>query len=116
MVLRPEQYGFVYEVLSCPSCICEFLYVDDMADGSVFIMELDDTTLTEHLLNYPKPCFVNLGTGVDVTIRELAETVKDVVGFEGTLTFDTTKPDGTPRRLLDVSRFSEFGWQARMHL
>jgi len=90
----------------------EFLFVDDMADGSVFMMELDDTTLSGHLLEYPKPCFVNLGTGRDVTIRELAETVRAVVGLEGGLTFDTTKPDGTPRKLLDVSRMEALGWQA----
>ncbi len=94
----------------------EFLYVDDMADGSVFVMEQDDAILTKHLLNYPQPCFVNLGTGVDVTIRELAETVKDVVGFDGGLVFDPTKPDGTPRKLLDVSRMKTLGWEAQMVL
>ncbi|MEJ2471982.1 MAG: hypothetical protein P8Y96_12845, partial [Desulfuromonadales bacterium] len=67
-------------------------------------------------LSYPKPCFLNLGTGVDVTIRELAETVMDVVGFDGTLEFDTSKPDGTPRKLLDVSRTTSLGWQAQTSL
>lgn len=94
----------------------EFLFVDDMADGSVFVMELDGATLAEHLLSYPQPCFVNLGTGLDVTIRELAETVQAVVGFEGGLVFDTTRPDGTPRKLLDVSRMKALGWQARTGL
>ena len=94
----------------------ELLYVDDMANGSVFVMELDDATLAEKLLNYPEPCFVNLGTGVDVTIRELAEAVKEVVGFEGELVFDTTKPDGTMRKLLDVSRMKSLGWQAKVSL
>ncbi len=94
----------------------EFLYVDDMADGSVFVMELDDATLSAHLLNYPEPCFVNLGTGVDVTIRELAETVKDVVGFEGGLSFDSTKPDGTMRKLQDVSHMKGLGWEAKVDL
>jgi len=94
----------------------EFLFVDDMADGSVHVMELDDATLQEHLLSYPKPCFVNLGTGVDVTIRELAETVKKVVGYQGALTFDPTKPDGTPRKLQDVSRMTALGWQAKVSL
>jgi len=92
----------------------ELLYVDDMADGSVFVMELDDATLAEKFLNYPEPCFVNLGTGVDVTIRELAEAVKEVVGFEGELVFDTTKPDGTMRKLLDVSRMKSLGWEAKV--
>ena len=90
----------------------EFLYVDDMADGAVFIMQREDATLAEHLLSYPKPCFVNLGTGEDVTIRELAEMIRDVVGFEGTLSFDADRPDGTPRKLLDVSRMTQLGWQA----
>ena len=94
----------------------ELLYVDDMADGSVFVLELDDATLAEKLLNYPEPCFVNLGTGVDVTIRELAEAVKAVVGFDGELVFDTTKPDGTMRKLLDVSRMKSLGWEAKVSL
>jgi GDP-L-fucose synthase len=94
----------------------EFLYVDDMADGSVFVMGLDEVSINKHLLNYPEPCFVNLGTGVDVTIRELAETVKDVVGFEGALAFDASKPDGTMRKLQDVSRMREMGWQARVSM
>jgi len=94
----------------------EFLYVDDMADGCVFVMELDDVTLGREMLSYPKPCFVNLGTGADVTIRELAETVKEVVGYVGTLEFDTSKPDGTMRKLLDVSRARALGWQAKVSL
>jgi len=94
----------------------EFLYVDDMADGCIFVMESDDETLSKTLLNYPDPCFLNLGTGVDVTIRELAETVKDVVGYEGGLEFDSTKPDGTMRKLLDVSRAKEMGWEAKVSL
>jgi len=94
----------------------ELLYVDDMANGSVFVMEMDDATLAEKLLNYPEPCFVNLGTGVDITIRELAEAVKEVVGFEGELVFDTTKPDGTMRKLLDVSRMKSLGWEAKVSL
>jgi len=59
---------------------------------------------------------VNIGTGTDVTIRELAETVVQVVGFEGDLTFDTSKPDGTPRKLMDVSRLADLGWRARTSL
>ena len=59
---------------------------------------------------------INVGTGVDVTIRELAETIKDVVGFEGELVFDTTKPDGTPRKLLDVSKLRGLGWQSKISL
>ncbi len=94
----------------------ELLYVDDMADGCLHVMELDEATLKEHLLSYPRPCFVNLGTGVDVSIRELAETVKEVVGFAGELCFDASKPDGTPRKLQDVSRINALGWRARTPL
>jgi GDP-L-fucose synthase len=94
----------------------ELLYVDDMADGSVFVMEMDDQKLSDALLSYPNPCFVNLGTGVDVTIRELAEAVKAVVGFDGELVFDATKPDGTMRKLLDVSRMKSLGWEAKVSL
>lgn len=94
----------------------EFLYVDDMADGCLFVMELEDATLSREMLSYPKPCFANLGTGVDVTIRELAETVKTVVGYRGELTFDPGKPDGTMRKLLDVSRAKTLGWQSKVSL
>lgn len=94
----------------------EFLHVDDMADGCVFLMKLEQDKLTKNLLSYPKPCFVNLGSGVEVSIMELAETVKDVVGFKGNLTFDSTKPDGTPRKLLDVSSLHQLGWQHQVVL
>jgi GDP-L-fucose synthase len=94
----------------------EFLFVDDMADGSVYALNLDEASLKEHLLSYPKPCFVNLGTGIDVTIRVLAETIKDVVGYQGRLDFDATKPDGTPRKLQDISRMKALGWEAKVVL
>jgi len=83
----------------------EFMHVDDMADASVFIMEngIDDG-------------LYNVGTGTDVTIRELAETIMAEVGFEGELVFDTSKPDGTPRKLLDVSSLRTRGWSARIDL
>jgi GDP-L-fucose synthase len=84
----------------------EFLYVDEMAEACVFLMEHDGI----------KDGLFNVGSGTDVTIRELAETVMDVTGFEGTLTFDASKPDGTPRKLMDVSRLKMLGWQARVDL
>ena len=83
----------------------EFLYADDLADACVHLMEK----------GYDGP-LVNIGTGTDVTIRELAETVVEVVGFQGDLTFDTSKPDGTPRKLMDVSRLTGLGWTARTTL
>jgi len=79
----------------------EFLYVDDMADACAFLMERG---ICDGLYN--------VGTGTDVTIRELAETVMDVLGFQGRIIFDATKPDGTPRKLLDVSRMAALGWRA----
>lgn len=83
----------------------EFLYVDDMADACVFLMErnIDDGLF-------------NVGTGVDVTIRELAETVMNVVGFKGEIVFDANKPDGTPRKLLNVDRLATLGWKAKTSL
>jgi GDP-L-fucose synthase len=83
----------------------EFLYADDLADACVHLMEQ----------NYAGP-FVNIGTGTDVTIRELAETILRVVAFDGELVFDTTKPDGTPRKLMDVSRLAGLGWRASTSL
>lgn len=77
----------------------EFLYVDDLAAASVFLMK-------EYLNNET----INVGSGIEVTIKELAESVRDVVGFEGDLVFDTSKPDGTPRKLLDVSKLKALGW------
>lgn len=84
----------------------EFLYVDDMANACLFLMEQD--TIRDGLFN--------VGTGTDVTIRELAETVMDVVGFQGEIVFDASKPDGTPRKLLDVSRLQQLGWTAKISL
>lgn len=94
----------------------ELLYVDDMAAGCLFLMGLSSETLTRELLNYPQPCFVNLGTGEDVSIRELAEIVKEITGYKGKLIFDASKPDGTPRKLQDVARMSSLGWKAHTGL
>jgi GDP-L-fucose synthase len=94
----------------------EFLHVDDMADGSVFVMNLSDSQITDHLSDYPAPCFVNLGTGQDCTIMELAEIIKKAVGYEGKLTFDVTKPDGTLKKLLDVCRLTQLGWSSKISL
>jgi len=94
----------------------ELLYVEDMARGCLHLMELTDEQIAPELLSYPKPCFVNLGTGEDVTIRELAETVARVVGFKGRLVFDASKPDGTPRKLEDVSRAHALGWKHTVSL
>ncbi|TKJ10806.1 GDP-L-fucose synthase [Halomonas sp. 15WGF] len=92
----------------------EFLHVDDMAEASVFVMNLDDATYQQH--TQPMLSHINVGTGVDCTIKELTETVAEVVGFEGNIVWDTTKPDGTPRKLLDVSRLEALGWKASIRL
>ena len=92
----------------------EFLHVDDMAAASVHVMELGSDRYWPAV--EPMCSHVNVGTGLDCTIRELAETVARVTGFEGELVWDTGKPDGTPRKLLDVSRLSSLGWEASISL
>ena len=93
----------------------EFLYSDDMADACVHLMSLADA-LRDRLFNQRQPPLINIGCGADQTIRELALLVKDVVGFEGELVWDGTKPDGTPRKLLDVSLLTSLGWKPRTEL
>src|SRR5215471_12242575 len=88
----------------------ELLHSDDLAQACVFLMNLDDVTFNS-LLNETNPPLINIGTGEDVTIRELAETIARVVGFKGELTFDATKPDGTPRKLMNVDRLHSLGWR-----
>jgi GDP-L-fucose synthase len=92
----------------------EFLHVDDMAAASIYVMELDENTYNKNTT--PMLSHINVGTGIDCTIGELAETMKKVVGFKGELTFDTSKPDGSPRKLMDVSRLKKLGWQASITL
>jgi GDP-L-fucose synthase len=92
----------------------EFLHVDDMAAASLFVLELDEENYkanTKSMLSH-----INVGTGKDVTIKEMAEAMKEVVGFKGSLTFDTTKPDGSPRKLINVSRLSNMGWKYSIDL
>lgn len=83
----------------------EFLFVDDLADALLFLMD-----------NYNDPGIVNVGTGEDIAISDLALMIKDVVGFEGRIDYDTSKPDGTPRKLLDVSKLHNLGWKAKTSL
>jgi GDP-L-fucose synthase len=92
----------------------EFLHVDDMARASVFVMELDDSVYAAN--TRPDLSHINVGTGEDCTIRELAEALARVIGYEGRLEFDATKPDGTPRKLMDVSRLSAMGWRPEIAL
>ncbi len=93
------------ELWGTGSALREFLYVDDMADACVFLLE-----------NYSGEQHVNIGTGVEVTIRELAETVKDIVGFKGRIVWNPDMPDGTPRKLTDVTRLHALGWHHKVEL
>ncbi len=92
----------------------EFLHVDDMAAASVHVMELDSETYQAH--TEPTLSHINVGTGQDCTIRELAETISKVTNFKGRLSFDSSKPDGAPRKLLDVARLNALGWRAAISL
>ena len=86
----------------------EFLYVDDRAEASLFVLELDEETYKAN--TKPMLSHINVGTGKDVTIREMAETMKEIVGYKGKIVFDTSKPDGTLRKLLDVNKLKNAGW------
>lgn len=101
---KTEGHEFV-EVWGTGSPLREFLHVDDLADACVFLMK-----------HYNEKLFVNVGTGVDLSIKALAEMVCEIVGFGGELRWNTSKPDGTPRKLMDVSRLHELGWKHRIEL
>ena len=92
----------------------EFLYVDDMAAACLHVMNLDKSTYQQH--TQPMLTHINVGCGDDVTIREVAEAIAQTVGYAGDITFDTNKPDGTPRKLMDSSRLNALGWQAHVKL
>jgi GDP-L-fucose synthase len=92
----------------------EFLHVDDMADASIYVMNLDKVIYQANTL--PMLSHINVGTGIDCTIRKLVETVSKVVGYQGNIVFDHSKPDGAPRKLMDVSRLADLGWTASIDL
>ncbi len=92
----------------------EFLYVDDMAAASVHVMNLSKASYDQH--TQPMLSHINVGCGYDVTIKELAEAVRKTVGYQGEITFDSTRPDGTPRKLMDSSRINALGWQTKVDL
>lgn len=102
------------EVWGTGKVMREFLHVDDMAAASVFVMQMEASVYQDN--TEPMLSHINVGTGEDVTIAELAQTIKKVVGFEGDLVFDASKPEGTPRKLLDVSRLKNMGWSAQIDL
>jgi GDP-L-fucose synthase len=92
----------------------EFLYVDDMAEACLHVMELDHETYVRN--TQPMLSHINIGTGEDLAIRDLAKAVSEVVGYEGRIAFDTSKPDGTPRKLMDVGRMKSLGWRPKVAL
>lgn len=95
----------------------EFLYSDDMADACVFLMNLTDKEFSSVLSPQSSvPPLINIGVGEDVTIQELAELVKKTVGYQGEITYDTTRPDGSPRKLMDVGKLTTYGWKAKTSL
>jgi GDP-L-fucose synthase len=93
------------EIWGTGSPMREFLHVDDLADACFSLMQ-----------NYNEPGLINIGVGEDITIKDLALLVKKIVGYQGELKFDTTKPDGTPRKLMDVSKLHSFGWKHKIDL
>ena len=102
------------EVWGSGNAMREFLYVDDMAEASLFVLELDRESYIAN--TKPSLSHINVGTGKDISIREMAETMKEVVGFKGELTFNSNKPDGSPRKLIDVTRLSKMGWTYSVNL
>lgn len=109
--------GVVVKVWGTGNPLREFLWNDDMADACVFIMEkIDFKDLIQDNNQEVRNTHINIGTGKEITIRELALKIKDIVGFKGEIMFDMNKPDGTPRKLLDVSKLTDLGWKYSMGL
>ena len=92
----------------------EFLYVDDMAAACIYVMNLDDKIYQQH--TKPMLSHINVGSGKELTIKQLAETIAKVTNYQGTIEFDTTKPDGSPRKLMDSSRLNNLGWRDEISL
>jgi len=92
----------------------EFLYVDDLADACIFVMEINKEDYQNKISDMTS--HINIGIGQDITIRELANTIAKVIGFSGDISYDTSKPDGTKRKLLDTSLINSYGWKAKISL
>ena len=105
MIVAKQQSSPYIDMWGSGSPLREFLHVDDLAEACFFLME-----------NYNQPGFVNIGTGEDITIKDLTLLIKHIVGYEGEIRHDTTKPDGTPRKLMDVSKLNGLGWKASITL
>lgn len=94
----------------------EFLYIDDLADACVFLMNLPDEKYNKLLLNNTQPPLINIGWGKDISIKELVNLVKEIIGYTGNVSWDTSKPDGTPRKLLNIDKITELGWMPKVKL
>jgi GDP-L-fucose synthase len=94
----------------------EFLYVDDLADACLFLMNLPDEKYNKLLLNDVQPPLINIGWGKDISIKELVNLVKEIIGYTGNVSWDTSKPDGTPRKLLNIDKMNELGWMPKVKL
>jgi GDP-L-fucose synthase len=92
----------------------EFLYVDDMADASIFVLSLSKENYNSNVS--PSQTHINAGTSIDISILELAETLKSIIGFKGKIVFDSSKPNGTPRKVVDTSKLSKMGWNHQINL
>jgi GDP-L-fucose synthase len=104
------------EVWGTGSPLREFMHVEDLADASLFLMNLSEVPYSELLNHIAAPALINIGSGQEISILELVHLVQKVVGYQGEIAFDTTKPDGTPRKLADSSRLHELGWKHRIEL
>jgi GDP-L-fucose synthase len=94
----------------------EFLHVDDLSSACLFLMNLPEDTFQSLLTSHHLPALINIGSGEEITIKDLALLIKEVVGFDGGIEFDTTRPDGTPRKICDVSKIHALGWMHKTGL
>lgn len=111
--IKASQGTVTVEVWGSGNVYREFLYVDDLAEGAIFLMERVDASM---LRGITPDYFVNIGTGKDILIKDLALMIKEIVGFKGQIAYDTSKPEGTPRKLLDISKIRELGWEPKTSL
>ena len=112
--IKESSFSVRVDIWGTGNAMREFMYVDDMAEASIFVLNLDKKTYQINVK--PTLSHINIGTGVEVTIRKLSEIMQKIVGFDGQVTFDTTKPDGTMRKLIDVTRLSNICWSYRVDL
>ncbi|MCX6271421.1 MAG: NAD-dependent epimerase/dehydratase family protein, partial [Bacteroidetes bacterium] len=109
--------GVTLRLWGSGSPLREFLHVNDMAEACLFVMEnIDTQDLTTSSPQSPQSPFLNIGSGTDLSINNLADLVKEIIGFQGDIQWDRSKPDGTPRKLMDISRLTSLGWKYKISL